>query len=115
MTVDSWQIIYDQAGDLVDAMLHEQPKSEFDAIDFNDAINSKIEEIIWRGIEPEEDWSVTIRPVKIGSKLDDKIEEHFQIALRQGVFVRLLYEGDMRRIIKHYTESSQSGELFLNS
>lgn len=112
MTVDSWQIIYDQAGDLVDAILHEQPKSEFDAIDFEEAINSKAEEIIWRGIKPEDDWSAIIRPVKKGVKLDEKIDEHFHVALRQGVFVRLLYEGDMQNIIKYYTDSSQPGELF---
>ncbi|MCD1585080.1 hypothetical protein K7H09_03550 [Halomonas sp. IOP_14] len=112
MTVDSWQIIYDQAGDLVDAILHEQPKSEFDAIDFEEAINSKAEEIAWRGIKPEDDWSTIIRPVKKGVKLDNKIDEHFHTALRQGVFVRLLYEGEMQIIIKYYSDSSQPGKLF---
>lgn len=111
-TIDPWQMLFDKAGDLVDAILHEQPKSEFDAIDFENAINSKAIEIVWGKVDPEDDWSVVIRPVKNGVKLDDKIEEHFNIALRQGVFVRMLYEESMQKIIKNYTESSQPGELF---
>lgn len=111
-TTDPWQMIFDKAGELVDAILHEQPKSEFDAIDFENAINSRAIEIVWGKVVPEDDWSVVIRPVKQGIKLDDKIEAHFNIALRQGVFVRMLYEGSMQKIIKHYTESSQPGELF---
>lgn len=111
-TTDPWQMIFDKAGDLVDAILHEQPKSEFDAIDFENAINSRAIEIIWGKVDPEDDWSVVIRSVKKGVKLDDKIEEYFNIALRQGVFVRLLYEGDMQRIIKYYTDSSRPGEMF---
>lgn len=111
-TIDPWQMIFDKAGDLVDAILHEQPKSEFDAIDFDNAIDNSAIEIVWGKVDPEDDWSVVIRPVKKGVKLDGKIEEHFNIALRQCVFVRMLYEGSMQKIIKHYAEISQPGELF---
>merc|ERR1711977_21347 len=93
-------------------MGHEQPKSEFDSIDFENAIISKAEDIRFRGVNPEDDWSVVIRQVKKGAKLDEKIEEHFHIALRQGVYVFLLYAEDMRRVIETYNESSQPGELF---
>lgn len=110
-TIDPWQMIFDRAGDLGDAILHEQPKSEFDAIDFENAINSRAIEILWGKVDPEDDWSVVIRSVKKGVKLDNKIEEHFNIALRQVVFVRMLYETDMQKIIKQYTESSQPIEL----
>ena len=111
-TTDPWQIIHDKAAELVDAILHEQPKSEFDAIDFDNALMNKAEEIRLRGVNPEDDWSVVIRQVKKGVKLDEKIEEHFHIALRQGVYVVLLYAEDMRRVIETYNESSQPGELF---
>lgn len=111
-TTDPWQMIFDKAGDLVDAILHEQPKSKFDAVDFENAINSTVIEIVGGKVDPEDDWSLVIRPVKKGRKLDDKIEEHFNIALRQGIFVRMLYEEDMQKVIKFYAESSQSGALF---
>ncbi|GKW48614.1 hypothetical protein [Halomonas sp. NCCP-2165] len=110
-TLDPWYLIFDKAGDLVDALLHEQPKGEFDAIDFEGTISDTVEKIASAEFNPQEDWSVIIRPVNNGEKLDEKIDRHFEIAVRQSVYVRILYEYNMGRIKENYSESSQPGML----
>lgn len=110
-TLDPWYLIFDKAGDLADSLLHEQPKSKVDAVDIENQIISSVKKIASGDVNPREDWSVIIRPVNQKGKLDEKIEEHFEVALRQSVFVRVLFEYHMQKIREHYPESSQPGAL----
>ena len=111
MTLDPWQMVFDKAGELADSLLHEQPKSKIDAVDIEDQIINAVKEIARGEVNPREDWSVIIRPVNKKSKIDEKIEEHFEVALRQSVFVRVLFEYHMQKVREHYSETSQPGEL----
>ncbi|MCH4565059.1 hypothetical protein MKP05_18330 [Halomonas sp. EGI 63088] len=110
-TTDPWQMIFDRAGELGDAILREQPKSKFDLIDYESQVIGMIKEISGGRINPRDDWSVIMRPVNKENKLDEKIESHFHIALRQTVFVRVLFEYHMEKIKENYAESSQPGAL----
>ncbi|MBS9403712.1 hypothetical protein KG088_08725 [Halomonas sp. TRM85114] len=110
-TTDPWQMIFDKAGDLADSLLHEQPKSEFDAVDFEEKVVSVLKKIAYGEVNPREDWSVIIRPVNKKSKLDEEIEKHFEIALRQAVFVRVIFEYDMQKIRANFPEVSQRSML----
>nr|WP_298410499.1 hypothetical protein [uncultured Halomonas sp.] len=110
-TIDSWQMVFDKAGDLADSLLHEQPKDMVDALDIEEQIISAIQELASGEVNPKEDWSVIIKPVSKGSKIDERIANHFDIALRQAVFVRVLFEYHMQKIKEYYSESSQLGML----
>ena len=110
-TTDPWQMIFDKAGDLADSLLHEQPKSEFDAVDFEEKVVSFVKEIAYGEVNPREDWSVVIRPVNKKNKVDEEIEKHLEIALRQAVFVRILFEYDMQKIKDRISEASQPGMI----
>lgn len=113
MILDPWQVIFDKAGDLADSLLHAQPKGEFDAVDFEEKIVGVVKEIASGEVDPKEDWSVIIRPVKKQEVFDAKVSKHFEIALRQAVFVRILFESHMQRIKKRYSEASQPRELMI--
>lgn len=80
--IDPWQMIFDKAGELADSLLHEQPKGKVDAVDFDEQVISTVKEIAYGEVNPREDWSVIIKPVRKGDKIDEKIGEHFEIALR---------------------------------
>ncbi|MWJ29291.1 hypothetical protein GPM19_13985 [Halomonas sp. ZH2S] len=110
-TTDPWQMIFDKAGHIFDSLLHELPKSKFDAIDFNDKVESVVKELASGEVNPREDWSVIIRSTNKKVKLDEKIDDHFEIALRQAMFVRVLFEFHMQKIKEQYSESSQPGML----
>lgn len=111
MNIDPWQMIFDRAGELGDAILCEQPKSEFDSIDYESQVVGMIKEISSGEVDPRDDWSVIIRSANKANRLDEKIECHFHIALRQTVFVRVLFEYHMEKIKENYAESSQPGAL----
>lgn len=105
--IDPWQMIFDKAGELADSLLHEQPKGKVDAVDFEEKVISTVKEIAYGEVNPRKDWSVIIKSVSKGNKIDEKIGEHFEIALRQAVFVRVLFEHHMQKIRECYSESSQ--------
>ncbi|EWH02091.1 hypothetical protein Q427_10585 [Halomonas sp. BC04] len=109
MTIDPWQMIFDKAGDLADALLHEQPESEIDSVDREEKVVGAMQKIASGEVSPREDWSVIIRPVRKRDTLDEKIDYHFEIAIRQAVFVRALYEHDMQKIKQYFSEISQFG------
>lgn len=110
-TLDSWQQIFDKAGDLVDSLLYERPKDQFDAIDDEEKIISVLKEIASGEIDPREDWSVIIKAANKGDKLDEKIDQHFEISFRQAIFVRILFEYTMKKIKENYSEHSQFAPL----
>ncbi|NAW33493.1 hypothetical protein [Halomonas alimentaria] len=110
-TTDPWQMIFDKAGDLADSLLHELPKSKVDAVDMEGQVVSTIEKIATGEVDPRKDWSVIIRPVSKESMIDERIDEHFDIALRQAVYVRIIFEYHMQKIKGYFSEASQAGML----
>lgn len=110
-TTDPWQIIFDKAGALADSLLHNLPKSEFDLIDLDEKVASVVTELGRGEVDPRKDWSVIIRPTNKNVELDKKIDDHFEIALRQALFVRVLFEFHMQKVRKHLSEHSQPSAI----
>lgn len=110
-TIDPWQMVFDQAVELADSLLQAQPKGEVDSLDIKEQVIRTVQAIASGEVAPREDWSVIVRPVNNKVKLDEKIDEHFDIALRQAMFVRVLFEYHMKEIKENYVESVQPSML----
>lgn len=108
---DPWQIIFDKTYELVDALLEAQPESEVDALDIENQVYSVIEDIALEKVDPRADWSEVIKPENKREKLDKKIEDHFNIALRQAAYARIIFESNMQRVKENYAESLQTAKL----
>lgn len=111
MDVRAWELIFDKAGDLLETILKEQPKSEIDAVDVEVKINEVLKKIAYAELNPRDDWSVVIKNENKAENLDQKIKAHFDIAFRQGVYVRLLYEFHIKRVVMEFSEASQVSQI----
>lgn len=109
--IGPWQIVYKRAIGLSIALEKESTNIENDTIDMEERILRITREISTGYIDPVNDWSLTIEPVKNKAKLDEKIEEAFEVALRQTVFVRILYEYYINKILEEYADDLKPIEI----
>jgi len=110
-TYDAWQAIHERASELVDHLLHEQPAHEVDAIDQQEQVLAVVKQIVEGTVKPRDDWALLIRPAQKGAKLDAKITHHFDVAVRQGMFVICLFENDMLKTRENIKPTLQPGRL----
>lgn len=109
--VDPWHIIFEKTCALIDALFDEQPKSEVDAIDIDTQVYNVIGDIACGRVDPRSDWSLVIKPENKGERLDKKIEDHFDIALRQTAYARIIFESHMQKVKDNCPESVQPSKL----
>ncbi|GEK49474.1 hypothetical protein [Vreelandella venusta] len=109
--IDSWQIVYKRAIELSVSLTKEQMNSEIDCLDIEEKIQRIAQDISAGCINPEDDWSLIIKPVNNKAKLDEKIEEALEVAFRQTVFVRILFEYNMNKIVKEYVDGLKAIEI----
>ncbi|QHD49834.1 hypothetical protein [Vreelandella aquamarina] len=97
------------ATDLGDALLHEQPKSEKDAIDHEEQWHTALQQAMGRSPDPMNDWEVPINS-SLPRKKDDfqkKIDNHLSIALRQIAFVSHLNQNWIPKIYENINEDNR--------
>jgi|TARA_R110001583_G_scaffold158927_1_gene310752 hypothetical protein len=109
---DVWAIIDKQASDLADHLLHSQPEEQVDAIDREKQYHDVINQLGSGEIDPKKDWEVIIRPVLRKEKIQEQIDKHFDIALRQAVYTCVKYQFYMDKIKKNVVRTRQDVMLF---
>lgn len=103
---DAWQMIYDEACELIETILSDRPGNKAEENEFHGRVEDVMRSILKREIDPREDWSVVINTVNNESALEEKIDLHFNIATRQSIYASILFEHDITIGRKKYSGST---------
>lgn len=94
------------ATDLANQALHEQPKVEKDAIDHDEQWNHAISQVAANEPDPSKDWDTRIHLVqpRDKKKLQQQIDDHLEIALRQIALVSFTHQDRIPKIRQNIEE-----------
>lgn len=105
--VDVWAIIDKQATDLADKILHEQPLDKVDALDREEQWHRSLEQVASQNPDPVKDWDTPIRLIQTKAKIQEQIDKHFDIALRQIAFVSYTHQYRILKIQENIAEDNR--------
>lgn len=105
--VDVWAIIDKQATDLADQILHEQPLDKVDALDRDEQWHRSLEQVASQNPDPVKDWDTPIRLIQTKAKIQEQIDKHFDIALRQIAFVSYTHQYRILKIQENIAEDNR--------
>lgn len=102
--------IYNQSLELIVKICHIQDKPQlFFLID----VKSVKDQIVAGEVLPENDWDETICPKQGEKQLDESIEKHYQVAIRQVVYIGLRYDWKIRSIEEDYSGAVKDEKIKL--
>ncbi|MCF2914483.1 hypothetical protein [Halomonas sp. Cn5-12] len=98
-------------------LLHEQPVDEMDAIDHEKQWHEALTQVVAGEPDPFDDWKVSIRLVQTTDKkkLQENIDNHLKIALRQIALVSHFNQHIIPQVRKNIHEGVRRHRMLLNA